>query len=56
MLISRDWNCSRMTAGNTSGHALHQYGILTTIEGWSLVYQEVDKSKIISEYRLSGIL
>ena len=33
MLVSRDWNCSGMTAGNTSGRAPHQCGISTAIKG-----------------------
>ena len=32
MLVSRDRNCSGIMAGNTSGRALHQCGVSTTIE------------------------
>ena len=43
MLVTRDWNCNGMTAGNTSGHTPYQCGVLTTIKRWSLVYWEVGK-------------
>ena len=55
MFVSRDQNCSRITAGNISRRALYQDGVLTAIEGWDLVYQEVGKSKVISEYIYSRI-
>ena len=32
MLVGRNWNCNEMTAGNTSGCALHQSDILIAIE------------------------
>ena len=56
MLVSKDQNCSRMIAGNTSGRTAHQCNISIAIEGWGLVYQEVGKSKIVSKCGLSGIL
>ena len=43
MLVSRDRNCKRMTAGNISGHTPHQCGVSTAIEGLGLVYWEVGK-------------
>ena len=43
MLMSRDQNCSRMMANNTSGCAYYQCCISTAIAGWGLVYQEVGK-------------
>ena len=33
MLVSGDRNYSGMTAGNTSGRAPHQCGVLTAIKG-----------------------
>ena len=56
MLVNRDQNYSKMTAGNTSGHAPYQYGISTAIERWGLVYQKVGKGKMVSEYKLNKIL
>ena len=53
ILVNKDRNCSKMTAGNTSGRGPHQCNISTAIEGWVLVYWEVGKGKVISEYRLS---
>ena len=32
MLVSRDWNCSRMIASHMSGHASHQCSVLTAIK------------------------
>ena len=32
ILISRDQNCTGMTAGNTSGRIPHQFTVLTVIE------------------------
>ena len=43
MLISKNWNCNKITAGNMSGRVPYQYGILIAIEGWGLVYWEVGK-------------
>ena len=43
IFISRDENYSGITAGNTSGRALHQCGVSTAIERWGLVYREVGK-------------
>ena len=45
ILVSRNRNCSGMTAGNMSGHALHQSGVSTVIKRWGLVYWEVGKVK-----------
>ena len=45
ILVSRNRNCSRMTAGNTSGYAPHQYDVSTAIERWGLAYRDVDKVK-----------
>ena len=56
ILVSRDRNCSRMTVGNISKHALHKCGISNAIERWDLIYWEVNKGKVISKFRLSGIL
>ena len=55
MLMSRNWNCSEITASNTSERASHQYSVSTAIERWDLVYWEVGKNKVISECGLSGI-
>ena len=55
MLVSRDRNCSKMTAGNISGRTPHQCGISTAIERWDLVYWKVGKGKVVSKCELSGI-
>ena len=43
ILVNRDWNCSGMTADNTSERTFLQCGVSTAIERWGLVYQEVGK-------------
>ena len=43
ILVSRDWNCSGMMAGNMSGRAHYQCSVSIAIERWGLVYWKVGK-------------
>ena len=45
-----------MMASFLNGCILYEYNVPTTIEGWDLVYWEVGKSKVVSEFGLSEIL
>ena len=45
-----------MIASNMSGRAPYQCDVLTAIERRVLIYREIGKNKMVSEYGLSEIL
>ena len=55
ILMSKDRNCNKMKACNISGDGSYQCNISTKIEECGLLYQKVNKYKIVNKYGLSGM-